>query len=534
MADSKIENLEKKNLKSNNDQDIEEGFLIKLINFFTGSTTQERIKKRKLKEIAKSLNQIKYKFYNPKKDLVLPAFGNYFYEIFRICQNFSKFFDVKNHSTTIKIILFDALLTKKQKNFKEKLKKEYIEDLLKSNNDYTKVIEEIKTILSEFVKSFDAEVVRAINTTYNQIVDLSNIITFDWYALLHKMDASISETNFNYKPVFETIEGKYILEDLIAINDNIFSLNFNNDWNYVYNYVSIAYEDNSFINLLKKLLNFLKIIKNNNYLTKMIQLISKDPFFQPKDFHSKEKIVQDYINNFQIEIQKIVQEVIKIYNKEKLNKLLLEIFKTTVIIRLKNYTQKVNESLTSKGVNSIFKYIDIMNYLKAFLLDICKGDIKARIDQLIIKGNWETNTHSSEYSSLLEKFTKLSDKIIDFDNKCGEDEIFGRELKRLMLAVKHDSKAKLLITKLIDKIDSNAHQLLLEGINILNSSANLIKALIEDFSLKNPKMIINFHRIKWDFPNSNIKQDLLDIYKKLITMHTLLKSYIRTTEEPTK
>ncbi|HOJ64342.1 MAG TPA: hypothetical protein PLE45_07965 [Spirochaetota bacterium] len=505
-------------------------FITKIIDFLTGSTSEDRIRKRKLKEIARHLTQLKYKFYNPKKDLILPGFGNYFYEIFRICQNFSKFFDVKNHSNTIKIILFDSLLTEKQKSLKEKLEKEYIEDLIRNSNDLHKAIEEIKSILNSFVKSFDSEIVKIINTTYNQIVDLSNIINFDWYSLLHKMDSNITETNFNYKPNFEPLEGKYVLEDLISINDNIFTLNLNSDWKYVYNYVSMVYEDKTLVDLLKKLISLLKVIKKDDYLTKIIQLISKDPFFSPKDFHSKAKIVQDYISGFQIEIQKIVQETIKLHNKEKLNKLLVEIFKTTIIIRLKNYTQKLDEALKSKGIQNTFKYIEPMNYLKAFLLDIGKGDIKARIDQLIIKGTWDTNIHSSEYSSLLEKFNILSDKVIDFDNKCGEDEVYGKELKRLMLAVKHDSKAKMLLVKLIEKIDSNASQILIEGINILNLAANLIKALIEDFSLKNPKMIINFHKIKWDFPNSNIKADLLDIYKKILNMNVLLKNYIKTEE----
>lgn len=503
-------------------------FFIKIIDFLTGTTNEDRIKKRKLKEIAKNLTQLKYKFYNPKKDLILPHFGNYFYEIYRICQNFSRFFDVKNHSTTIKIVLFDSLLTEKQKNLKEKLEKEYIEDFIKSSNDVHKAIEEIKSILNSFVKSFDSEIVKVINTTYNQIVDLSNIINFDWYSLLHKMDANITETNFNYKPMFESLEGKYILEDLISINDNIFTLNFNSDWKYVNNYLSVVYEDKSMIDLLKKLLNLLKVIKKDDYLTKMIQLISKDPFFAPKDFHSKAKIVQDYMSNFQMEIQKIVQETIKIYNKERLNKLLLDIFKTTVIIRLKNYTQKIDEALKSKGVQNTFKYIDPMNYLKAFLLDIGKGDIKARIDQLIIKGTWDTNLHSSEYSSLLEKFTRLSDKIIEFDNKCGEDETYGRELKRLILSLKHDPKSKILLAKLIEKIDANGEEILREGISLLNNAANLIKALIEDFSLKNPKMIINSHKIKWDFPNNNIKADFLDIYKKILNMNALLKNYIKS------
>ena len=76
--------------------------LEKFLEIITGVGSDERVKLKKLKNIAKELNSLKYKFYNFRKDQVLPQFGEFFYDIYRISQNFTKFFDVKNHSNTIK------------------------------------------------------------------------------------------------------------------------------------------------------------------------------------------------------------------------------------------------------------------------------------------------------------------------------------------------------------------------------------------------------------------------------------------------
>nr|HPK62655.1 hypothetical protein [Spirochaetota bacterium] len=207
-------------------------FFQRILDIFSGTGREERVKNRLLKEIRKNLGQLKLKFYLSKKDQVLPAFGFFFYDIYRYSQNFARFFDIKNHNNSIKILLFDALLNNKQKQIKSKLEKSGVEELIRGQSDPQKAILEVKSLLNEFVKSFDQELVRKINATYNQIVDLSNIINYDWFFLLHKFDSNISEGNFNYKPNFEILEGKYVLDDIIAINDYIETLNLSGDWKY--------------------------------------------------------------------------------------------------------------------------------------------------------------------------------------------------------------------------------------------------------------------------------------------------------------
>lgn len=503
----------------------------KIIDLISGTDRDGRIKKKLIKEIKKQIGQSKYKFYNHKKDQIQPQFGNFFYEIYRLSQHCAKYFDVKNHSNTIKILLFDALLSKKQIEIKQKLEGEYIEDLLKTSNDTQKAIELIKNNLSDFVKSFDPEQVKKINTTFNQISDLSNLINYDWFSMLHKFDTSITEGNFNYKPFFELIEGKYITDELIAIIDYLETLNFNSDWKNIIDYLNLVSEDKGINDIFKKFINLLKSLKKEETILMMIRIITVDPYFRPKQFQSKFRIVQDYIHSYQSEVQTRVQNSIKSIKKDKVNRLLIDIFQTTVILRMKHYTQKIDESLKSRGFQNGFKYIEPMNYLKAFLLDICKGEIKSRVDNLIIKGTWDTNLHSSEFSSILDGFTKLSDKIIEFDNRCSEDDHYGRELRRLMVAIKHDSRAKLLLAKIIDKIDASANNLINDGILLFIKSGNMIKSLLEDHGLKNPKMIINFHHIKWDY-SKDFRTDMMEIYKKISNVVTLLRGYASPVEKP--
>jgi hypothetical protein len=505
----------------------------KILEIVTGHNNEERRKSKKLKNINKDLSSLKFKFYNLKKDQVQPAFGQFFYEVYRMSQNLTKYFDVKIHSNTIKQFLFDSIIPKKQLEIKQSLEKGHIEELLKETKDIKKSLEIIKSKLNEFVKSFDPEVVKVINTTYNQIADLSSLTNFDWFMLIHKFDSAIEEGNFNYKPNYEFLDGKYIIDELISLNDYLYSLNLNLDWKNVFEYLKSISQDDGIINILKKFIQILKLLKRDEYLDKMIKLILKDPNFKPKQFNSKNKIVQDYIHAFQMEIQNTVQYLIKEMNKDKINKLLMEIFRSTVIVRLKNYLSKLTDILLNKGLNSGFNYIEPLNYLKAFLLDICKGEIKPRIDLLIIKGTWDTNTHSGEYSSILSNFNILSDRIIEIDNRCGEDELYGREIKRLYGLVKHDPKARIILKKVLGKIDTEVFQILTESIVFFINAAEKIKVLLDDFDSKAPSILINFHKIKWEFAG-DVKTNLIEIYKKMHNMVILLRNYTKDKNSQTE
>lgn len=500
-------------------------FVQKIFEFITGINSEERIKQRKLREIKKELKNLKFKFYNTKKDIINPAFGHYLYEIYRMSQNFVKYFDVKVHAKSIKEFILDFMLSEEQIKMKDYLNSQNIVNLIKESNDVKKTVEEIRTTMQNYVKSFNPEQVRKINATYNQISDLANLTNFDWFSILHKFDSSIFEGNFEYKPTFEALDGKYLVDELVNINDYLLTIDLNRDWKYIIDYVNKVADLPGLDNVLKKLIQIFRVLKRDDYFSKIICIILKDPYFKSKKFSSNSKIVQDYIYNFQLEIQKNVEDSLKTLKRNKINKLLNEIFHTTAIVRLKNYSPKINELLSKKNIKGV-QYVEPMNYLKAFLLDFCKGEIKPKIDFFIIKGAWESSASSSEFSKILDNINLISDSIISFDNKCADDSSYGKELRRLSFAIKHDPNAANLVRKLVIKIDSEAYQIILDSVKFFIDVANSIKLLLDEYAAKKPKIIINLQQIKWDFPGSP-DTELSLIYKKLFNFVSLLKNYIK-------
>ncbi|HPO49861.1 MAG TPA: hypothetical protein PLO89_05995, partial [Spirochaetota bacterium] len=144
MPNDKEQEIEANISNSTDNEKSKNGnFFEKILEIITGVGSEERIKLKKLKDISKELNFLKYKFYNFKKDNIQPAFGEYFYEIYRMSQNFTRFFDIKNHNNTIKQFLFEFIISKKQLEIKQKLEKDKIEQLLKESKDQKAAFEQI-------------------------------------------------------------------------------------------------------------------------------------------------------------------------------------------------------------------------------------------------------------------------------------------------------------------------------------------------------------------------------------------------------
>ena len=484
---------------------LDTSFIDKLLEFFTGKNNEERLKEKQLKNIAHNLSQ-NSKFFNTRKMVIQPAFSSLVYTIFRNSQQIAKYFDLKNHRSSIKEFLIDSMLDKKAKELKEQLESDKIIDYVKTSQDPAKAIAVVQKRLKQFIAYFDNKKTAEINHTYNQICNLASLICYEWYFFIRKFDSSISESNLTYSPSFAHLEGKYVSEDLIAINDELNGINLNDDFENVYHYLEEVSHDKGICNCLKKTIDNMKKLKSHGSLTKMICLITEDPYFKPKSFSTNEKILSDYLKKIQNLTKQTLKEVISLLNKDKVNDLVSQIFNTSIISRMKNYSSKMSDFLTNKGVPSTLDYIDPLNYIYAFLVDICQSEIKDRIDVLVIKGEWKTSETSREFVAVLDEINKMIRKVMDFDIRCGEEGVYGKDLRRHSVVVK-DSATKASIRRTVDEINGEALELINETIVLCVEIGKALKALIEDYNLSVPILIVNFKKIKWTF-NDDFNTDM--------------------------
>ena len=120
----------------------------------------------------------------------------------------------------------------------------------------------------------------------------------------------------------------------------------------------------------------------------------------------------------------LIQRIIQERRNSKIEEIAKQIFGTSVVLRMKNYTEKANVVFAKKMLGG-YTQAPAMNYLKAYLMDFFKKDIRELVDLLIIRGQWTTAIQSQQLSDAYHSIMEVSDRIIEFDDSLADDSEMG-------------------------------------------------------------------------------------------------------------
>jgi alpha-L-arabinofuranosidase len=72
-----------------------------------------------------------------------------------------------------------------------------------------------------FVKSFSKNLILEISEKYSALMELIDIISFDYYPLLKKFNKNLQEDYLVDNPSFSSVYGKYVIEELKGLSATI-------------------------------------------------------------------------------------------------------------------------------------------------------------------------------------------------------------------------------------------------------------------------------------------------------------------------
>jgi hypothetical protein len=375
-----------------------------------------------------------------------------------------------------------------------------------------------------YFSAFDTETVRNINTVYVCFLAFLGVINFDFYFLLKKFDSNLPEGDFLYKPRFEAIPGNYIIDDLKDFIECISALDANGQWEKLFDVLE-QYKGQSVINRQgwQKSLKTLSIVKQSNALLLIVRHIEKNPYLQIKPNIPDGKIVQPYLAKMKTQIELTIQKIQQEKRNSKKDTLAKAVFGTAAVSRLNFYTEKTNMMFSKKMIGG-FTYVEPLNYLKAFLVDYVKKDVKEVVDILLIRGKWSMNAHSQQLSEPFHRLLELSLKIIDLDESLAEDGEIGSKIKVFLTRANRDSASLSQLRKMINQVNGSAKVILQSAGTNLVSVGRQVKGAIEDYSSPHRELIINWKEID-SGAGGAIKPMMADVYKKIYYFIQLIQHF---------
>jgi hypothetical protein len=203
-----------------------------LVSFFMrGRNNPDRFKKRAIKRIAKALQANKYgKFFRSKSGEATPDLAQFFYSVYKAISPAQALLQNAAQSTQLKICAIVSFLDMPQLDILEKLSAENIEKRAEEM-EAALLSRQMQDEFDGFARAFDANRTNAINECYSLILIIHKFVVYDYYFFLKKFDPQLTERSFGRKPVFGSLRGEAIVEELKDFLELAGGLDPNRDWN---------------------------------------------------------------------------------------------------------------------------------------------------------------------------------------------------------------------------------------------------------------------------------------------------------------
>jgi len=517
--------LESENQEKPSEKPKKLGFFQRLFSVFSGSSDPEAEKKRLLKQISRDIAKSRYKFYRPKGEEALPGLARFFYEVYKTVAPSQVLLNNTDGSASLKSYIIDSFLSPEQIDLITKLSEESIAEMAKTMN-MKELQNQAKNVIVQVYSFFDTDKIKLIDDAYNTLLSFIRFAHFDYYFLLKKFDSNVSERNFTYSPRFEAISGEYVAEDLKDFFEVFLGLNLGADWRTIFNGLK-QYRNLDVINVdvWLKLVSAMRDVRQSQILPMIVQHLDKDPFYTPTAVVSNERIVDPYLQKLKAQTDVIVQKVVSEKRNSKVEELARMIFGTAAISRMKNYAEKANAAFAKKGLPG-FIYIQPLNFLKAFLLDFFKKDVRELIDLLLIRGKWSPNLSSQMLSESFHSLMAASDALILFDDALAEDGEAGSRIRTAFLKSERDKEAIKFLKTLMADANSRAAAIINQAATSLIAMGRTLKALIEDYDRSPHELIINWKEID-QASDAKAKKRMTEVYKKMYYFVQLMQYYVK-------
>ena len=502
-----------------------ESFFQSLISSLFKSSNPEAEKKRRLKNLAKTISKTKYhSFYRPISGEMLAPFGKLIFDLYKAVSSAQTYFRNTQNPAIFKRQIINYVLSENQLALLEQLDEQKILELARTV-PFGKLSQDVEHKLQVFTNDFNETKATQADNLEKAFSLFQDFCEFDYYMILKKFDSSYQEFSFNALPRLEKVNGEYIIDDLKDFLAVAYSITDESiEWNALFDMFKET-QSRELVSLgnWKKIIAKIKNIQASKSLDLIVQHISQDLTYETKTSYHHASVIEPYIEKIETDTRNLMAKIEAEQKESKASSICMQIFGTASPQSLKYYTAEFNAPLQKKGLSEL-EYIEPLNYLKTFLVEFVKKTIREYYDVVVIRGQWDA-TLSAPMSNAYQELLKLSDEISNFDELLAEEGTMGIKVKTLLPKTAHDAGAENIINRVVSDANDSARGYIIQGTQNLITIGKTVKQLIEDYVLPKPVLVQNWKELD-KFFETPLKEFSVDLYKKIYLFVQLMQTYI--------
>jgi len=490
-----------------------EDLMDKVFSLFSGDGMTDD-KQNMLKAIGKELNQSKYaKFFRIRSEETDPSFSAFLFSVYKVIYPIKQFMKDENKMNRLRSLIVDSCINDDIKQTVNRLDEATLNEKAKTLSG-EQLIDVIQKDMELLNNQFDSGLIQTVNHRYELTSVLNHFVMYNFPGFFKKFDPHFADGSFLIEPKFPAIKTILIIDQLGEFLTVTQTLRPEEDWTGLLNLIK-SIEGYDLVNheQFSTMVKTLREVYTSKIMELMVQFTLRNPVWQYKHLTFRETIGELWLETKQAEASGYIAKINRAKRNTQISAILKEIFETSDLVRLENYTVKISETYARKNVD-YFYYAEGLNYLKAFLDDHLEKEIKELCDILIIRGQWTNNTMSREMSEALHALLDLPVSINDLDVVMSEDGADGSRLRASLLRVDRDQTQVRYINSIVGKINSDALDIIDEAAQDLITIGKHLKNLIEDVQKKHPELLINWREVNL-VSKEPLTQRMIDDFKKI-------------------
>lgn len=488
-------------------------FLIQFFRALFSSDDPEVIKKKKLAKIARNISKTRFSKWYKGDRALSPACAEFFFNVYRTVGPAKALLENAKSSNALKFFSVEAVLSKEQKKLLGDLSENAISSV-QDKIDFGQLELEVGGKIARFEKNFTAEQMERANLLYHQVKAFVDLSLFDYYYVLKQFDRTIRELNFDVKPDFKSIPALAVIQPLHDFWDILRFFPFDADWNPVFSVIE-QYKNVKPVNLpvWKKTCENLKNLYASFVLENIIKHVNEDPDMRFPASDPVADIASEYKRNVIGIAENTLQKIKRTRNTSKIEELLKRIFATAApLSSTKNYTTGNKLFLTTDFAG--FVYAQPLSYLKSFLIEYFKTEIRELSDLFLVRATWDNPDQVKAYSESYHDLLAIVDDIVAFDEQLAEGEPLAMKIKAAIARSARDPSARGTVTRLLNDLNATAYKMIITSCQNLVTIAKLYKLIIEDYDRPRRTLLQNWHEIELN-TSQPPKQWLIAAYTKI-------------------
>jgi hypothetical protein len=434
-----------------------------LIALITGRPDPERERKRALKRMTKMLAANKYgNFYRIKTEEVTPEFARFFFAIYKAVSPAQVLLQNAAQSSRLKFDTIHAFLDNTQLAILERFTPERIESRAQEKSSASLALE-MQDEFDRLTEGFDPERVHAIDGCYTLILAMAKFVSYDFYFLLRKFDAQLSERTFSGKPLFAAIRGTMVSDDIKDFLELTTGIDMDRDWGAALGVLK-NFKGTDVVNpkLWDKTLAEIQEVKRSGILEMLVQFITKDPDWGWEPRLTREHITNEYLETIRGEIFEILTRITTAKQDARIAECAKLFFGDAGTDRLTYYNDKANEQYKKRNFNG-FTFARGLNYLQTFLSDE-GAQLQFLSDLILIRGQWVSPALFRPLSDAVRLLVSLPDTIKALDDSLSDLGDYGPKLEKALTKAEHSKSQIRNINTTFDHLNNDARLIITDAI----------------------------------------------------------------------